>query len=73
MEIIAQHSTLFYVTALAFGLFVCWGMGANNVANAMGTSVGSGAITLRRALLLAAVMEFAGAYLAGGEVGATIS
>ncbi|MBL0351878.1 MAG: inorganic phosphate transporter [Candidatus Dechloromonas phosphoritropha] len=73
MEIIAQHSTLFYVTALAFGLFVCWGMGANNVANAMGTSVGSGAITLRRALLLAAVMEFAGAYLAGGEVAATIS
>ena len=73
MEIIAQHSTVFYVMAFAFGLCVCWGMGANNVANAMGTSVGSGAITLRRALLLAAVMEFAGAYLAGGEVAATIS
>ena len=38
---------------------------ANNVANAMGTSVGSGALTVRRALILAAVMEFAGAYLAG--------
>lgn len=73
MEIIAQHSTVFYVMAFAFGLCVCWGMGANNVANAMGTSVGSGAITLRRALLLAAVMEFAGAYLAGGEVAATVS
>lgn len=59
--------------ALAFGLCVCWGMGANNVANAMGTSVGSGAITVRRALILAAAMEFAGAYLAGGEVAATIS
>jgi PiT family inorganic phosphate transporter len=73
VEIIAQHSTVFYVMAFAFGLCVCWGMGANNVANAMGTSVGSGAITLRRALLLAAVMEFAGAYLAGGEVAATVS
>ena len=71
--IIAQHSTVFYVMALAFGLCVCWGMGANNVANAMGTSVGSGALTVRRALILAAVMEFAGAYLAGGEVAATIS
>jgi len=73
LEIIAQYSTLFYVMAFAFGLCVCWGMGANNVANAMGTSVGSGAITLRRALLLAAIMEFAGAYLAGGEVADTIS
>ena len=71
--IIAQHSTVFYIMALAFGLCVCWGMGANNVANAMGTSVGSGALTVRRALILAAVMEFAGAYLAGGEVAATIS
>ena len=73
MGIIAQHSTVFYIMALAFGLCVCWGMGANNVANAMGTSVGSGAITVRRALILAAVMEFSGAYLAGGEVAATIS
>ena len=73
MGIIAQHSTVFYIMALAFGLCVCWGMGANNVANAMGTSVGSGALTVRRALILAAVMEFAGAYLAGGEVADTIS
>ncbi len=73
MESIAQYSTVLYVMAFAFGLCVCWGMGANNVANAMGTSVGSGAVTLRRALLLAAVMEFAGAYLAGGEVAATVS
>ncbi len=73
VEIIAQHSTVFYVMAFAFGLCVCWGVGANNVANAMGTSVGSGALTVRRALILAAVMEFAGAYLAGGEVADTIS
>jgi len=73
VDSIAQHSTVFYVMAFAFGLAVCWGMGANNVANSMGTSVGSGALTLRSALILAAVMEFAGAYLAGGEVAATIS
>ncbi len=73
MEIIEQHSTIFYVLAFAFGLYMCWGIGANDVANAMGTSVGSGAITVRQALILAAIMEFAGAYLAGGAVTATIS
>jgi hypothetical protein len=50
-----------------------WGIGANDVASAMGTSVGSGAITVRQALVLAGIMEFAGAYLAGGEVADTIS
>jgi PiT family inorganic phosphate transporter len=50
-----------------------WGIGANDVANAMGTSVGSGAITVKQAILIAAVMEFAGAYLAGGGVASTIS
>jgi PiT family inorganic phosphate transporter len=50
-----------------------WGIGANGVASAMGTSVGSGAITVRHALVLAAIMEFCGAYLAGGEVADTIS
>lgn len=73
MEIIAQHSTVFHVMALAFGLCVCWGMGANNVANAMGTSVGSGALTVKQAIIIAGIMEFAGAYLAGGGVASTIS
>ncbi|MEF8703337.1 MAG: inorganic phosphate transporter [Candidatus Accumulibacter sp. UW26] len=73
MEIIAQHSTIFYVLAFGFGLYMCWGIGANDVANAMGTSVGSGALTVKQALIVAAIMEFAGAYLAGGAVSATIS
>jgi len=73
MEIIAQHQTLFYVLAVAGGLYMTWGIGANGVASAMGTSVGSGAITVRHALVLAAIMEFCGAYLAGGEVADTIS
>jgi len=73
MEIIAQHETIFWVLAIVFGLYMTWGIGANDVANAMGTSVGSGAITVKQAIVIAAVMEFAGAYLAGGGVASTIS
>ena len=58
--------------ALAFGLFMAWGIGANDVANAMATSIGSGALTVKQALLVAAVFEFTGAVLAGGEVTKTI-
>lgn len=73
MEIITQHETIFYILAIAFGMYMTWGIGANDVANAMGTSVGSGAITAKQALIIAAIMEFAGAYLAGGAVASTIS
>jgi PiT family inorganic phosphate transporter len=54
------------------GFFMAWGIGANDVANAMGTSVGSKALTIKQAILIAMVFEFAGAYLAGGEVTSTI-
>jgi PiT family inorganic phosphate transporter len=73
MDIILQNQTIFFVLAIAFGLYMCWGIGANDVANAMGTSVGSGAITVKQAIIIAAIMEFAGAYLAGGQVASTIS
>jgi PiT family inorganic phosphate transporter len=58
--------------AAAFGLFMAWGIGANDVANAMATSVGSKALTIKQAILVAAVFEFAGAVLAGGAVTSTI-
>jgi PiT family inorganic phosphate transporter len=72
MEIIATYGTIFLVLAVLFGLYMTWGIGANDVANAMGTSVGSGAITVKQAIVIAAVFEFAGAFLAGGTVTSTI-
>ena len=67
-----DHSTIYLVLAGCFGLFMAWGIGANDVANAMATSVGSKALTLRNAVIIAAIFEFAGAFLAGGQVTATI-
>jgi PiT family inorganic phosphate transporter len=58
--------------AALFGIFMAWGIGANDVANAMATSVGSKALTIKQAILVAAVFEFMGAVLAGGEVTSTI-
>lgn len=67
-----DQMTIYLVLAGVFGLFMAWGIGANDVANAMATSVGSKAITVRQAIIIAAIFEFAGAYLAGGTVTSTI-
>jgi PiT family inorganic phosphate transporter len=72
MSIIAQYADVFIILACVFGFFMAWGVGANDVANAMGTSVGSKAITIKQAIVIAILFEFAGAYLAGGEVTSTI-
>lgn len=60
------------ILALLFGFYVAWNIGANDVANAVGTSVGSGALTLKQAVLIAAIFEFCGAFFLGGNVSETI-
>lgn len=72
MSIIAQYGDLFIILACVFGFFMAWGVGANDVANAMGTSVGSKAITIKQAIVIAVIFEFLGAWLAGGQVTETI-
>ncbi len=67
-----EYAYTFIVLACIFGFFMAWGIGANDVANAMGTSVGSGAVTIKHAIIIAAIFEFSGALLAGGEVTQTI-
>lgn len=72
MDIIQTYGFMLVITAAVVGFFMAWGIGANDVANAMGTSVGSKALTIKQAIIIAMVFEFAGAYLAGGEVTSTI-
>ena len=59
------------ISLLAF--YVAWNLGANDVANSMGTSVGSKAITLKQAIAIAGMLEFTGAVLLGHEVTATLA
>ena len=67
-----EQQVVYIGLAALFGIFMAWGIGANDVANAMATSVGSKALTIRQAIMVAAVFEFCGAVLAGGEVTSTI-
>jgi len=67
-----ESALVFIVLASILGLYMTWGVGANDVANAMGTSVGSRAISVKKAIVIAAIFEFSGAFLAGGHVTSTI-
>ena len=56
------------VLAIAACIYMACNIGANDVANAMGTSVGSGSLTFKQAIYVAAVAEFAGAFFVGGDL-----
>lgn len=64
--------TVLLILILLTGFYMAWNIGANDVANAMGTSVGSGALTLKRAVIIASVLEFSGAFFFGSHVSKTI-
>ena len=67
-----EIETVLKILTLLIGFYMAWNIGANDVSNAMGTSVGSGALTLRKAVILAAILEFSGAYFVGANVSETM-
>ena len=67
-----RSHVLLFLLATAFGLFMAFNIGGNDVANSFGTSVGAGTLTIRQALAVAAVFEVSGAVIAGGAVTDTI-
>ncbi|RMF59228.1 MAG: anion permease [Calditrichaeota bacterium] len=67
-----DSGTILLILGIVFGFYMAWSVGANDVANAMGTSVGSGALTIKRAVIIAAVLEFSGAFFVGTHVSETI-
>lgn len=60
------------ILLLVAGFYMAWNIGANDVSNAMGTSVGSGALTLRKAVIIAGILEFCGAFFLGSHVSQTV-
>ncbi|EKD55135.1 MAG: hypothetical protein ACD_60C00025G0032 [uncultured bacterium] len=67
-----DHAVLFSVLACSVGLWMTWGIGANDLANIMSTAMGSKAISVKQALVIAIIFEIAGAFLGGSEVSDTI-
>lgn len=67
-----ETTVILQVLVLVIGFYMAWNIGANDVSNAMGTSVGSGALTLRKAVIIAAILEFSGAYFVGSNVSETV-
>ncbi len=64
--------TILTLLVLLAGFYMAWNIGANDVSNAMGTSVGSGALTLFKAVIIAGILEFCGAFFLGGHVSRTM-
>jgi len=71
-EVALPFGYILMVLGVVFGFYMAWSIGANDVANAMGTSVGSGGLTLKQAVIIAGIMEFLGAVLVGSHVTETV-
>jgi len=71
MDFLSFNSVIL-ILVIIVGFYMAWNIGANDVANAMGTSVGSGALTMKRAVIIAAILEFSGAFLVGSTVTDTV-
>lgn len=67
-----EVETILKILVLVIGFYMAWNIGANDVSNAMGTSVGSGALTIKKAVILAAILEFSGAFFVGAPVTKTM-
>jgi inorganic phosphate transporter, PiT family len=63
---------LLIVALILSGLYMAWNIGANDLSNAMGTSVGTGALSIKQVIVIAAVFEFLGSVLFGKRVTETI-
>lgn len=64
--------TIYLIAVTLLGLYMAWNIGANDVANSMGGAVGSRAISVRNAIILASICEFSGAVLVGSHVTDTV-
>lgn len=72
LDYIQYAHSLLLLLAIGFGIFMAFNIGGNDVANSFGTSIGSGTLSIRQALIIAAIFEVSGAVIAGGAVTKTI-
>ncbi|MBP6918491.1 MAG: inorganic phosphate transporter [Legionellaceae bacterium] len=67
-----EHAFLYLIAAVILCFLMTWGVGANDLANVMSTTMGSKAVTVRQAMCVAIIFEFAGAFLGGTGVTETM-